>query len=119
MAKLNHAKAVALADRLTAIKGIKLSTPAFFNEFTIELPRPAVDIVDALIDRGVIPGVRASRIYPREPALANHLIVAATELNTDADMDAGLDAYRRQVGLYARAIATATGQPAKGVLLRI
>jgi glycine dehydrogenase subunit 1 len=88
LAKLNHAKAIALADRLTAIKGVKLSTPAFFNEFTLELPRPAVDVVDTLIDRGVIPGVRASRIYPREPALANHLIVAATELNTEADMDA-------------------------------
>ncbi len=87
LAKLNHARAIGLADRLTAIKGVKLSTPAFFNEFTIELPRPAVDIVDTLIDRGVIPGVRASRIYPREPKLANHLIVAATELNTDADMD--------------------------------
>jgi glycine dehydrogenase subunit 1 len=88
LAKLNHAKAIALADRLTSIKGVKLSTPAFFNEFTLELPRPAVGIVDTLIDRGIIPGVRASRIYPREPALANHLIVAATELNTEADIEA-------------------------------
>ena len=97
LAKLNHAKAIALADRLTAIKGVKLSTSAFFNEFTIELPRPAVEIVDTLIDRGVIPGVRASRIYPREPALANHLIVAATELNTDADMDAFAKALKETV----------------------
>ncbi len=76
---------------------MKLSTPAFFNEFTIELPRPAVDIVDILIGRGVIPGVRASRIYPREPALTNHLIVAATELNTDADMDAYATALKETV----------------------
>jgi ATP-dependent exoDNAse (exonuclease V) beta subunit len=41
------------------------------------------------------------------------------DFKTDADMDAGLDAYRRQVALYARALATATGQPARGVLLRI
>ena len=94
LAKLNHAKAIALADRLTSIKGVHLATPAFFNEFTLELPRPAVDIVDTLIDRGIIPGVRASRIYPRELALANHLIVAATELNTDADIEA-----------YAKALA--------------
>jgi len=97
LAKLNHAKAIALAERLTSIKGVKLSTPAFFNEFTIELPRPAVDVVDTLIDRGVIPGVRASRIYPREPKLANHLIVAATELNTDADMDAYAKALKETV----------------------
>jgi glycine dehydrogenase subunit 1 len=97
LARLNHAKAIALADRLTQIKGVKLSTPAFFNEFTLELPRPAIGIVDTLIDRGVIPGVRASRIYPREPKLANHLIVAATELNTDADMDAYAKALKETV----------------------
>ncbi len=88
LAKLNHAKAIALADRLTSVKGVTLATPNFFNEFTLELPGPAVAIVDTLIDRGVIPGVRASRLYPREPALANHLIVAATELTTEADIDA-------------------------------
>src|SRR5687768_4656572 len=38
LAKLNHAKAIAFADRLTAIRGVKLSTPAFFNSFTMALP---------------------------------------------------------------------------------
>jgi ATP-dependent exoDNAse (exonuclease V) beta subunit len=41
------------------------------------------------------------------------------DFKTDTDMDAGLDAYRRQVALYARALATATGRPARAVLLRI
>jgi ATP-dependent helicase/nuclease subunit A len=41
------------------------------------------------------------------------------DFKTDADMDAGLEAYRRQVALYARALAAATGQPARSVLLRI
>jgi glycine dehydrogenase subunit 1 len=97
LAKLNHAKAIALADRLTSIKGIKLSTPAFFNEFTLELPRPAIGIVDTLVDRGINPGVRASRLYPREPELANHLIVAATELTADADIDAYAKALKETV----------------------
>jgi glycine dehydrogenase subunit 1 len=97
LAKLNHAKAIALADKLTQVKGVRLATPAFFNEFTLELPSPAFPIVDALIDKGIIPGVRASRLYPREPALANHLIVAATELNTDADMDAYATALKEVV----------------------
>jgi glycine dehydrogenase subunit 1 len=97
LAKLNHAMAIALAERLTSIKGVRLATPAFFNEFTLELPGPAVGIVDALIDRGVIPGVRASRLYPREPALANHLIVAATELNTEDDIEAYRTALKETV----------------------
>ena len=41
------------------------------------------------------------------------------DFKTDADMQASLDAYRRQVALYARALSTATGQPARAVLLRI
>jgi hypothetical protein len=48
----------------------------------LELPPPRR--IDALIDLRSFQRP-PSRLYPREPALANHLIVAATELNTDAD----------------------------------
>jgi ATP-dependent helicase/nuclease subunit A len=41
------------------------------------------------------------------------------DFKTDAELDASLDGYRRQVALYARAITAATGRPARGVLLRI
>jgi glycine dehydrogenase subunit 1 len=88
LAKLNHARAVELAERLTNIAGVELVTPAFFNEFTLKLPKPAIVVADALADRGVIAGVRASRLYPHELDLRPHLIVAATETNSDADIDA-------------------------------
>jgi ATP-dependent helicase/nuclease subunit A len=38
---------------------------------------------------------------------------------TDLELATRLDEYRRQVALYARAIARATGRPARGVLLRV
>jgi ATP-dependent exoDNAse (exonuclease V) beta subunit len=41
------------------------------------------------------------------------------DFKTDADMETSLDAYRRQVGLYAAALTAATGRPARAVLLRI
>jgi ATP-dependent exoDNAse (exonuclease V) beta subunit len=41
------------------------------------------------------------------------------DFKTDREADADLDAYRRQVGLYASIIARATGEPAAPVLLRI
>ena len=88
LAKLNHARALQLAKRLTAIAGVELVTPAFFNEFTLKLPKSAAFVADALADKGVIAGVRASRLYPHAPLLDNHLIVAATETNTDADIEA-------------------------------
>jgi glycine dehydrogenase subunit 1 len=88
LARLNHARAVQLAKRLTQVKGVKLVTPAFFNEFTVRLPKTASDAVDALAERGVLGGVPASRLYPKDERLRHHLIVAATELTTDEDIDA-------------------------------
>ena len=85
LARLNHAKASALADRLAGIAGVELVTPAFFNEFTLKLPKPAAGVVDALAKKGVLAGVPASRLMPQEKDAANLLIVAATETATDED----------------------------------
>ena len=41
------------------------------------------------------------------------------DFKTDAELDERLDAYRRQVAICARALAAATGRPARGVLLRV
>jgi len=42
------------------------------------------------------------------------------DYKTDRELaSVGEDRYRRQVALYASAIAQATGQPAKGVLVRV
>jgi glycine dehydrogenase subunit 1 len=88
LAQLNHAAAVRLAERLSAVKGVEVINDTFFNEFTVKLPKPAAPIVDALADRGILGGVPVSRLYPSEPSVANLLLVAATETNTDADIDA-------------------------------
>ena len=88
LARLNHAKASALADRLNAIQGVELVTPSFFNEFTVKLPKAAAPLVDALVQKGVLAGVPASRLMPHEKAAANLLIVAATETNTEEDFAA-------------------------------
>ncbi|MEX0808343.1 MAG: aminomethyl-transferring glycine dehydrogenase subunit GcvPA [Dongiaceae bacterium] len=88
LAALNHAAAVQLAERLAAIKGVTVLNEAFFNEFTIRLPRPAAGVVDRLVERNILGGIPASRFWPDQPALANLLIVTATETNTVAEMDA-------------------------------
>ena len=41
------------------------------------------------------------------------------DFKTDVDLDERLAEYRRQVALYARAIASATAAPARGLLLRV
>jgi glycine dehydrogenase subunit 1 len=44
-------------------------------------------VIDALIDREIMGGVPASRLYPEIPELDRLLIVAATETNTDTELD--------------------------------
>jgi ATP-dependent exoDNAse (exonuclease V) beta subunit len=41
------------------------------------------------------------------------------DFKTDVEIVGRLDDYRRQVALYAEAVARATGRPARGVLLRV
>ena len=48
LARLNHAAAVALAERLERVPGVRLLNRTFFNEFALRLPRPAAEIVEAL-----------------------------------------------------------------------
>ncbi len=88
LAALNHANAVALAKALGGVAGVEVITPHFFNEFTIRTPKPSAAVIDALADRGVIGGVPASRLWPNEQGLANHIIVAATEVTTPEDIAA-------------------------------
>jgi len=88
LARANHARASALADKLSRIKGVDLVTPSFFNEFTIRLPKPAAGAVDALAAKKIIAGVPASRLWPHDRDLRDLLIVAATETVSDEDCDA-------------------------------
>jgi glycine dehydrogenase subunit 1 len=96
LARLNHAAAIATAERLAAIPGIGLVNDSFFNEFTLRLPRPAAPIVEALAARGVLGGIAVSRLYPGRPDLADLLVVAATEMVTPEDIDR-LDAGLREI----------------------
>ena len=88
LAGINHARAVAVAERLSAIPGVTLVNDAFFNEFTLRLPVEARPAVHAMVEQGVLGGVSLGRLYPGEAGLANGLVVAVTETVSDADIDA-------------------------------
>ena len=88
LAALNHARAVQLAERLGAIPGVRLVNDRFFNEFALELPIAARDVVHRMAARGVLGGVSLGRLYADQPQLASGLLVAVTEVVSDEDMDA-------------------------------
>jgi glycine dehydrogenase subunit 1 len=85
LARINHANAVKLKKQLSAIAGVEVFNKAYFNEFTVRLPKPAHDVVEALAARGIIAGLPVSRLEPGKADLANLLVVASTEINTDED----------------------------------
>ncbi|MGE3307041.1 MAG: aminomethyl-transferring glycine dehydrogenase subunit GcvPA, partial [Rhizobiaceae bacterium] len=88
LARINHANAIMLADRLAAVPGVSVLNSSFFNEFTIRVPGDASQVVERLAERGILGGVPASRLDPGRPELAGLIIVAATEVNTAGDIDA-------------------------------
>ncbi len=79
LARLNHEAACKLADALVKVPGVKIISDTFFNEFVIELPKNARDVVDALAAQDIIAG------YPLD---GNRLLVCATEMTTDDDIAA-------------------------------
>jgi glycine dehydrogenase subunit 1 len=79
LARLNHEAACKLADAVTSIKGVKLLTQNFFNEFTIELPKESAPIVESLAKKGIIAGLALDD---------KQLLLAATEMTTDQDIAA-------------------------------
>ena len=85
-AKKSFETGTATLEKLAGVKGVEVVNDAFFNEFTVKLPKPAAGVVEALAQRRILAGVPASRLFPGEhPDL---LLVAATETNTDSDMNA-------------------------------
>jgi glycine dehydrogenase subunit 1 len=82
-------KAAYAYERLTAIEGIEPLFPGapFFKEFALTLPRPAVEVRDGLLERGILAGVPA-------PEHDHVLLVAVTERRTRSEIDGLADALQ-------------------------
>jgi glycine dehydrogenase subunit 1 len=88
LARLNHATAAALADRLATLPGVEVVNVSFFNEFTLRLPKPAASVVEELANRKILGGVPVSRLIAGKPELDDLLLVAVTETTTKNHIDA-------------------------------
>jgi glycine dehydrogenase subunit 1 len=97
LARLNHEAACDLADALSAVAGVKLLTPRWFNEFAFETPKPAGEVIAALAQRGVLGGVPASRLLPAA-GMDRTIIAAATECCTHDDIAAYAQALSEVLG---------------------
>jgi glycine dehydrogenase subunit 1 len=93
LAMINHAHAVKLADRIADVKGAEVVSAHFFNEFTLKVDGDAAAVVDCMAAKGVLAGVPASRLMPGQ-GLDDLILVANTEVNTDEDRSAFVEALR-------------------------
>ncbi|SON54793.1 putative glycine dehydrogenase [decarboxylating] subunit 1 [Hartmannibacter diazotrophicus] len=94
LAKANHANAVLLADKLAELPDVEVLNRTFFNEFTIRVSDKAADVVDRLAERGILAGVPVSRLEWAAEGVDDLIVVASTELNTDEDREALVEALK-------------------------
>lgn len=89
LARINHARATRLADMLASIPGVRLVNDTFFNEFSLCLDgRNGAEAIETLAGEGIMAGVPATRFYPDDEAMTSLIIVTATELCHEEDMQA-------------------------------
>jgi glycine dehydrogenase subunit 1 len=87
LAELNHAQASNFAGMIAQVPGCRVLNESFFNEFTVELPVSAAELVEKMAVVPILAGVPVSRLYPDNPELENLLLVAVTELNLIHEME--------------------------------
>ena len=93
LAQLNHANAVLLADMLPQVKGCTVLNKTFFNEFTVQLSKPAQTVVSDLAKKNILGGVPVSRLLPNA-GLDDLLLLTSTEMTTDEDRSAFVSALQ-------------------------
>ncbi len=85
LATLNLQRATYARQQLATIPGCRLvfSGPTF-NEFVLETPKPARDLIARLSAQCLLPGVDLGRFYPER---SHQLLICVTEMNTREDID--------------------------------
>lgn len=88
VAMRSHAKAMALQQALLALPGVEpVFAGAHFHEFAVRLPRPAQDVITAMMRQGILPGLCLADFTTDLVADADHvLLIAVTEKRTDAEI---------------------------------
>ncbi len=90
VAELNLERAHQLADLAGKVPGFKVKfTAPFFNEFVLECPIPAKQVIKKLAKKGISAGYALGADFK---GLENCLLVCATETKTAADLQAYADA---------------------------
>jgi glycine dehydrogenase subunit 1 len=96
VAEQNLQKAHYASRQIAALDGYRLRfTAPFFNEFVVSCPRPAGEVLDALMHQHIAGGIALDRFFP--DAGKNDVLLAVTETNSKSDIDRLVAALQRLV----------------------
>jgi glycine dehydrogenase subunit 1 len=96
VAALGASRASELAAALAAAGAPRLHGGPYLNEFVVRVPG-ARAVHARLLRGGVLAGIPAADLLPGEPALADGLLVCATEVTTTAEIALFADALRAEL----------------------
>ena len=101
VAELCYHRAHFAADLVGQLPGYRVvSAGPFFKEFVLECPLPVSEVNAHLLDDyGIVGGYDLGQDYP---ALANHMLLCVTELNSRAEIEELADALQEVVELQQR-----------------
>lgn len=92
VAELCYHKAHYAAERIAGLPGYSLwSDSPFFHEFVVRCPAPVEEVNAQLLEKGILGGYDLGLDYP---ALANHMLIAVTEMNSRQEIDLLVDSLR-------------------------
>jgi glycine dehydrogenase subunit 1 len=106
VAATGAARAAELEAALAAVGAPRLHPGAYLNEFAVRVP-DAVAVHRRLLEKGILAGVALAELEPGDPALAEGLLVCATEVTTP-------DEIRRFAAALAGELAGGVAGPAAG-----
>jgi glycine dehydrogenase subunit 1 len=92
VAATSHNNTAVLAVQVSGIQGVKLAFHgARFHEVVVQLPKPVSEVLEKMLEQGVIGGYDLSTSYPQ---LGHAILVCATETKTEADLQCYTKALR-------------------------
>jgi len=96
VAATGAARAAELEAALAAAGAPRLHPGPYLNEFAVRVPDAAA-VHRRLLDHGVLAGIPTAELEPGDPALADGLLVCATELTTSDEIELFAFALREEL----------------------